>query len=101
MGGVSRREAPRARKLTQWPARRDPRKAVALLVAAQLWEPFGCAELAVRTDDVIQAAATLFVGTPDFAQIRRNMLELKILKQKSISPSNFELSAEWCQECLE
>lgn len=97
--GVSCREDPR--KLKEWPTRRDLRKAVALLVAAELWEDFGTSECGIRTDDVIQAAHGLFSGMPDFAQIRRSMLELNILKQRSISPSNFELDAERAQTCLE
>lgn len=96
--GVSYREAPR--KLRSWPTRRDLRKAVALLVAAQLWEPVA-SELGIRTDDVIRVASGLFTGTPDFAQIRRSMLEFGVLRQRSISPSNFELDDEWAQKCLE
>lgn len=96
--GVSHKENPR--KLREWPTRRDLRKAVAMLVAAQLWEPFAATELVLRTDDVIQAATRLFVGRPDFAEIRRCMLELGVLRQKSVSPSNFELDAELSQKCL-
>mmetsp|Transcript_74440 Transcript_74440/g.206736 ORF Transcript_74440/g.206736 Transcript_74440/m.206736 type:complete len:358 (+) Transcript_74440:37-1110(+) len=96
--GLFRKATPRM--LREWPTRRELRKAASLLVGAQLWEDFEGGDLTVRTEDVNLAVAALFLGRPDFSQIRRSMLELGILKQKSISPSYFQLNAASSQLCL-
>jgi len=93
----------RGRRLVQWPTKRDPKTAVALLLTARLWElSAGEPMLAAEVD---AAVAEMFATRPDLPLIRRGLLELGFLEQPRLvagrSTAEFTLSEETPQRVLD
>lgn len=88
-----------SRRLVQWPSKRGPKLAVALFLAANLWELDTAGSLqAAEVDEAVNAT---FIARPDLPLIRRSLLELNLIKQPRLSDARSTTEFQLCREAAQ